>query len=160
MIWISLALSVVGIICMFGISYGFYRPIIGFAVMSLFEVAAVVVAAIATNRMKQIKTDNELFENADSSLLSKFNKIIGSFSFLSFYAVFCAILLSVPLVIVYDHNRVESVLTIQSYVFGCLWAVVLILFLVYLTVKERYVAWVTDQPYMSKDADPKIKQNS
>lgn len=158
MIWISLALSVVGIICMFGISYGFYRPIIGFAVMSLFEVAAVVVAAIATNRMKEIKTDNELFENADSSLLYKFNKIIGSFSFLSFYAVFCAILLSVPLVIVYDHYRVESVITIQSYVFGCLWAIVLILFLVYLTVKERYIAWVTERQYMSKYVDSKIKQ--
>lgn len=28
LLWISLALSVIGLVCMFGISYGFYRPIV------------------------------------------------------------------------------------------------------------------------------------
>lgn len=40
LICIALAVACVGIICMFGISYGFYRPAIGFAVMLLFEVCA------------------------------------------------------------------------------------------------------------------------
>lgn len=27
LIWISLAISIIGLVCMFGISYGFYRPL-------------------------------------------------------------------------------------------------------------------------------------
>ena len=50
MIWISLAVAVVGLVCMFGISYGFYRPVIGFAVMLLFEACAFVIAVLAVNR--------------------------------------------------------------------------------------------------------------
>ena len=36
-ILISLSLCAVGLVCMLGISYGFMRPIIGYAVMTLFD---------------------------------------------------------------------------------------------------------------------------
>lgn len=39
MIFISLAVSVIGLVCMFGISYGAYRPVIGFSVMLLLKYA-------------------------------------------------------------------------------------------------------------------------
>ena len=65
MMWISLALSFVGLVSMLGISYGFYRPEIAFFVMMLFEIAAFVVAVIAVTRWKEMKTGNALLENAD-----------------------------------------------------------------------------------------------
>ena len=71
LIYISLALAVSGFVFMLGITYGFYRAVIGFAVMLLFEVAAVLLAFIAMNKMKQTKADNELLENADSELIDK-----------------------------------------------------------------------------------------
>ena len=40
MIYISVAVSLIGLVCMFGISYGFYRPVIGFSIMLLFEICA------------------------------------------------------------------------------------------------------------------------
>ena len=84
---------------MLGISYGFYRPIVGFAVLMLFETAAFVIAVIATNKLKDIKTDNELFESADEALTDRFNKSLALFSFTAFFIVLSAILLSVPLTI-------------------------------------------------------------
>jgi len=153
MIWISLALSLVGLVCMFGISYGFYRPIIGFAVMFLFEIAAVVIAAIATNRMKETKTDNELFENVDKSLLNKFNKSLGSLSFTAFFVALSVILLSAPLTVKYD-SYVESVLTFESYILNFLWLIILALIFAYYMTKDKYVTWITGQPMISKDQTP------
>lgn len=146
LIWISLALSAVGFICMFGISYGFYRPVIGFAVMMLFEAIAFVIAAIAVTKMKEIKTDNELFENADASLIMRFNNSLGIFSFIAFFAVFSAILLSLPLVL-FTSSNIQSVLTIQSYFLVFFFGIVLILTLIFIKAKKPYMAWIAEQPH-------------
>ena len=149
LIWISLALSAVGLICMFGISYGFYRPVIGFAVMLLFEAAAFTVAAIAVNKMKESKTDNELLENAEESLLNRYDHCLGTFSFHAFFAVFSVILLSLPLVM-FTSDYVESVLAIDSYFLLGFSGAVLILALVYLKTKEPYCKWITEQERKEK----------
>lgn len=73
---------------MFGISYGFYRNIIGFTVLLLFEACAAVIAIVTVSRAKDIKTDNELFEMADAAQITRFNNVLGSFSFWAFYTVF------------------------------------------------------------------------
>ena len=99
LIWISLAVAIVGLVCMFGISYGFYRPVIGFAVMLLFEACALVIAVLAVSRTKDVKTDNELFEMADESLVARFNNTLGTMSFAAFYAVFAVVLMSLPLIL-------------------------------------------------------------
>ena len=44
--WVSLALSAVGLVCMLGIAFGFYRPVIGFAVMAVFAVVAVLLGVL------------------------------------------------------------------------------------------------------------------
>ena len=92
LIWISLAVSAVGLVCMFGISYGFYRPVIGFSVMLLFEICAFVLALLAINRTKYVKNDNEIFEMAEDSIVENFNATFGNMSFAAFLAVFAVIL--------------------------------------------------------------------
>lgn len=146
LIWISLALSLVGLICMFGISYGFYRPVIGFAVMLLFEVVAFMLAAIAVNKLKEKKTDNELFENAEETLVKKFNDTLGKFSFIAFFAVFAVVLISLPL-ICFTSSYVQSVLAIGSYFMYFSVVIALVLVLVFAKVKEPYIAWITEQSY-------------
>lgn len=152
LIWISIAVAIVGLVCMFGISYGFYRPVIGFAVMLLFEACAFVLAVLGVTRTRDVKNDNELFDSADISIITKFNKTLSSFSFSSFFIIFAAVLLSVPFLI-----ETGWVLTFGSYVFGTLWLSALILILIYLGVKDRYTAWITDTPY-TRISDPKLKQ--
>lgn len=144
LILISFALSMVGLICMFGISYGVYFPKIGFAVMLLLEVVAFVIAAIAVNKLKEKKTDNELFENADEDLVKKFNKVLGEYSFVSFFTIISAIIISLPLLSPNTMGILHAVPTI-SYFLSCSVFTVLFLIVLFLKGKEPYIAWITEQ---------------
>ncbi len=141
--YISLALSAVGLVCMFGISYGFYRPVIAFAVMLLFEVAAFLSAAIGTNRMRLMKTENELLEKADMSLVQSFNQKLGGYSFASFFAVLSVVSLSFPLLIK-DSYYTDSVISFSSYV-DFAWLVLAFLVAVHLLTRKIFVQWITGE---------------
>lgn len=147
-ILISIALAVVGYICMLGISYGFYRPIVGFAVLMLFETAAFVIAVIATNKLKDIKTDNELFESADKSLTDRFNKSLAAFSFTAFFTIVAGIVLSVPLTI-NKTNYIGAVVSSGYYFTIFVPVIALGLALLFFMTKEPYAAWVNGVPYVS-----------
>jgi len=153
LIWISLAVAVVGLVCMFGISYGFYRPVIGFAVMLLFEACASVIAILAVSRTKDVKTDNELFEMADDSLVSRFNNTLGSLSFAAFYAIFAVILASLPLVLV-TSDYVNSVVTPYSYLTVFAGGIALVLALVWLKCRKPYMTWVSSGELPQKQSEP------
>lgn len=153
LIWISLAVTIVGLVCMFGISYGFYRPVIGFAVMLLFEACALVIAILAVSRTKDVKTDNELFEMADESLVARFNNTLGTMSFAAFYAIFAVVLMSLPLILI-TSNYVNSVVTPYSYFTVFFGGIVLILALVYLKCKKPYLAWISSGELPQKPNEP------
>ena len=157
LICISLALSVVGFVCMLGISYGFFRPIIGFAVMMLFEAAAFVDTIIGVNSMKETKRENELFESADISLINRYNHILGVFSYAAYFSVISVIALSLPLIF-FLSDYVDGVLAFESYsmffvIIGLALALIFILF------KDKYYSWITEQPYNKavKNTNPKLR---
>lgn len=154
--YISLAVSLVGLICMFGISYGFFRPILGFAVMLLLEVGALFLGIVALNRAKTAKADNELFEEAENSLIAKFDNTLASFSFAAFFAVLSAVLLSLPL-IMFLSDYVNSVITFKSYVTQCLGVIALILTVIFLTGRKPYCRLITGcrKTETSKNPDAK-----
>ena len=146
LVFIALAVACVGIICMFGISYGFYRPVIGFAVMMLFEICASALAALAVSKARDVKEYNELFELADSSLKAKFNHTLGNLSFAAFFSILSALLFSLPLVLVNPaSDYLNSVMTLESYFTFFFLGVVAILTLVWLMFKNSYIAWVTGE---------------
>lgn len=152
MIWISLLIAFVGFICMFGISFGFYRHFIGLTVLLLFEACAVVIAVLAVSRAKDIKKDNELFEMADAEQITRFNNVLGSFSFWAFYTVFSAMLISLPFVLS-GLNYVQRVIPIYSYFMVSIGAAVMIIILVYLKFRNPYMNWIANGyfPYSSKN---------
>ncbi len=158
LIWISLALSVVGYVCMLGISYGFLRPVIGFFVMLLFEASSVVCAVIAINKMKEAKSDNELFDFAEPSLINKFNNALGEFSYAVFFVSLCAILLSMPLAFV-KPSFVYSVLNFELYLLYFVPPVALMLFVIYTFTKRRYSAFITEQKYIKSMDNNVITMN-
>jgi len=156
-ILISVALAIVGFICMLGISYGFYRPIIGFAVLMLFETAAFIVALIATNKLRDVKTDNELFENADSILTDRFNQSLASLSFTAFFTIITGIALSAPLTI-NKTNYIGAVVSSGYYFTVFVPVIILVLALLFFMTKEPYYAWINGIPYISvqKTKNPAI----
>ena len=156
LICISLALSAVALICMFGISYGFYRPIIGFAVMLLFDIAAVVLAVLAVNKAKSVKEDNEVFEEADESLTVKFNSALGKLSFAAFFAALSVVLLSLPLIL-FTSEYVESVLSFKSYLSSFFGGIVLIMLLLFLMFKKMYIEWITDNRSIKEPINKKVR---
>lgn len=162
LIWISLAVAMVGLVCMFGISYGFYRPVIGFAVLLLFEICALAIAVLAVSRTKDAKADNELFEMAESALMERFHSILGNLSFAAFFTIFAALILSLPLVLMhFVTESFQAVLSLQSYFTGFFGYTLLLLIFVYLKCKAPYIAWVTGGEISAKElgAAAKIKSN-
>ena len=150
MIWISIAISIVGLICMFGISYGAYRTLIGIIVMGVFAVVAFTVAAIFTSKLKG-KMDNELFDSADESLIHKFNHTLGAYSYVAFCAVILVVAVSVPYLF-FSSTYNHGVLTFSSYLtlFG---GIAPTLVLIFLALKGRYCAWITGQPYVRESGE-------
>ena len=159
LIWICLAVAVVGLVCMFGLSYGIYRPVIGFAIMLLFEVCALFIAILAVSRTKDVKANNELFEMADDTLIAKFNNTLGSLSFMAFFVIFAIILSSLPLILVRS-DYIDSVMTLYSYSTIFFGGIVWILALIYLMCKKTYMAWITDNqlPLKTEDASAKSRK--
>ena len=153
LIWISLAVAILGLVCMFGISYGFYRPVIGFAVMLLFDTCALVIAILAVSRIKDMKTYNELFEMADVSLVARFDNTLGRMSFAAFYVIFAVVLISLPLILI-TSNYVDSVVTPYSYFTVFFGGIVMILTLVYLKCKKQYLAWIINGEIPQKPNKP------
>lgn len=146
LVFIALAVACVGIICMFGISYGFYRPVIGFAVMMLFEICASALAALAVSKARDVKEYNELFELADSSLKAKFNHTLGNLSFAAFFSILSALLFSLPLVLVNPaSDYLNSVMTLESYFTFFFLGIVTVLALIWLKYRSAYIAWVTGE---------------
>lgn len=156
LIWISLGVSAVGLVCMFGISYGFFLPVVGLAVMFLLEACACVIASLAVSRARDVKACNELFEAADSLSVSKFNNTLGSLSFIVFFVIFAVVLLSFPLVLT-SSDYIGGVITLYSYFSVFFGGIVLILVLVYLKCRKPYIAWVTGMPRQQKPPEPVTK---
>lgn len=141
LIWISLTISAIGLVCMFGISYGFYYPVIGFSVMLLFEVCACVVAILAVSRTKDVKTHNELFEEADDTLVDRFDNTLGAYSFIAFFAILAVIILSLPFIL-FTTDFVKSVMAISSYFVMFFGGNALILTLIFLKCRSPYMEWI------------------
>ena len=88
MMWIAAAFSIVGAIIMLileNILFGLKDAC--FAVMLLFEVVAFAIVTIAVTKMRDAKTDSEVFENADATLTQKYNKCLGDFSFWVYFLI-------------------------------------------------------------------------
>lgn len=143
--WISLALSAVGLVCALGISYAFFRPVIGVAVELLFLIAAVLLAALGLARAQEARRDNELFELADEALRARFNHTLGRLSWAAFFAAFAALLLGLPVLLAIGTAGVYSV---PAFGIWLLFAAIALLFLaaLWLYGRPRYLARLAGQP--------------
>ena len=130
--WIALALVGIGFVLPFALIQSFYfTEAICLAAMFLFELIAFVMVTISVAQMRDIKADSELFENADPSLIRKYDKCMGETSYLVYYliaAIFFTMVLLFSDMILGDIGIVSLVVTLVS---G------------YWLLKGKYVAWIT-----------------
>jgi len=134
--YVNIAVAIIGYITMLGISYGSYRPVIGFAVMMLFAASSLVLTLIYHNKMKDVKRDNVLFESASETLKERYDNALVQYSYNAFFVVVSVIVLSLPLLLCRS-VFVNSVLAIDEYLkfFG---VILLGLFLLYGLGKKPY----------------------
>ena len=116
---LAIALSAAGLFILIGVSYGFYRPVIGFALMLLFVLASISVAFIAALRMKDT-LDEYASEESETRLpsveLAGACRTYAEWIFRVASMAANAILLGLPLVIFRDKHLIDSVLSGEDYV--------------------------------------------
>ena len=115
---LCIALAAAGLFVMVGVSYGFYRPTIGFPLLLLFVVAAVTVGIIAALRMRD--TLNELTADSEDTRLpaaelGKACRAYAMWAYCGGAASLAAVALSLPLVLIRDPYLTNSVLSAESY---------------------------------------------
>lgn len=130
--WIALALVGIGFVLPFALIQSFYfTEAICLAAMFLFELIAFVMVTISVAQMRDIKADSELFENAELSLIKKYDKCMGETSYLVYYLI-AAIFFTM-------------VLLFSDMILGAIGILSLVVTLVsgYWLLKGKYVAWIT-----------------
>ena len=146
MIAISVGLSLAGYLLMLGITFGFYRRIIGFTVMAVFAVAAFLLAAIAVGRAKEAKEDSELFDSAPQTLRDRYDRTVGNLSLAAFALAVGAVLISLPQIFVPYYYK--TIMGAESY-FPLAFLIALAVAAVTLAVRAPYVGWVTGNKAVS-----------
>ena len=114
---LSRALTLSGLFIMMGVSFGFYRPTIGFVILLLFLTGSVTVTAMAAMRMRD--TLNEQFFSDETRLpdaeLTAACRAYAAHTSRSLFVSATALLISLPLVVIRDSHAVHSVLSAESY---------------------------------------------
>ncbi len=114
-IYIAMAGVAVGEILLFAISYGFYRPVVGFATLMIFVVCSVIVTLLSLNRLNIQTKNSELMDSIDKTYMEMFYKTKFLLTYYSLFISAMAIVWSLPLVIVRDKYIVDSVISFIRY---------------------------------------------
>ena len=140
---IAIALSCVGYVIHLAVSYGFYRPVIGFFCMVAFTVAAVVLAVMATMRLKDTLSEQIDGDGArlPANELTAACRTLTYWSYRAFTVIADLLILGTPLVLMRDHHYLNSVLSSSSYlpvalVLCCVCGVLT------LWLQKPYAAWM------------------
>ena len=170
MIWIAIALSVIGYILMLSITYGFYNMTVpAFGLQLLFCIASLVITVTAVNRLKGTYRDNELFDSGNASMLQKYENTLSNYSYAAVVCTVAAIALSIPLLLS-PHFFVEIseiFIGIDGWVlsFGSYFAIYILPFgtmfsaAVFL-LKGKYVCWICEkEPVRSQTVISKARRN-
>ena len=142
-ILLAITLALIGFVALLAVSYGSYRPVIGFCSFLIFAVGAVAVAMIATMRLR-----DTLLEQADgdgiclpTNELTTACHTLADWSYCTFAITVTLLILALPLVVMRDSHYPQSVLSAESYlpialILGCICGTLT------LWLKKPYAAWM------------------
>jgi transcriptional regulator with XRE-family HTH domain len=116
---LAMALAESGLLVMLGVSYGFYRPTIGFSLLLLFTIASIAVGYTAALRMydvlcEHIDGDNEI--RLPAAELAGACRTYAAWIYHEATLTVNAVLMGLPLVLFRDSHRLNSVLAGEAYI--------------------------------------------
>lgn len=112
--YIAMALCFTGLICLFTISYAFYRPVLGFGIFLLFITASVVLELVQQNMTNTSMKENDLLEGRSELLIPLQNtRSTSTYTVILLNAI--AVIFGLPLIMVRSSFYTNSVITAQSY---------------------------------------------
>lgn len=116
---ISMGVAITGFNFMIALELLLRIPIVGVAVMILFEIPAAVVALIAISKAKEAKEDNDLMERLEAKEVEGFNKELDKFGFWSIAIIVMIVSTVIPMVCVRWHfvmidNLVECSIVVDA----------------------------------------------
>lgn len=111
--YLALALTLVGLICLFTVAYAFYRPVLGFGIMLVFVIASITTELVLINLNRAATRDHEV--PGDQDALVRLRKTTNRYAFAVFMVNIAVVILSLPFIVVRDPNVVESVINMKSY---------------------------------------------
>ena len=114
---LSSALAAAGYLSMMGISYGFYRPVIGFVVLMLFLTGSMATLLVASSRLSDILYEQIVIDRRlpDGDLRAACYSFARS-RMDTLWINVSTLLLSLPLILVRHEHLVHSVLSGGSYI--------------------------------------------
>lgn len=115
-VYIAVAGDLIGFVFLLAISYGFYKPIIGFAVLMVFVIASAILTLLSLSRLNDQAKDNELFDNLIEADVDYFKRVRYRFAFISFLIGAMSFLWSLPFIMVQDDYFVNSVIVFDEYI--------------------------------------------
>ena len=142
-ILLAVTLTLIGFVVLLAVSYGAYRPVIGFCSLSVFAIGTIAMAVMATMRLR-----DTLLEQANgdgvrlpASELTAACHTLTYWSYRAFAVTATLVLLGTPLILVRDHHYLNSVLSSVSYlpvalVLCCICGVLT------LWLQKPYAAWM------------------
>lgn len=150
-IYISIALSLVGLCSMLGISLSFGRVYLGLSIMALFLIAACTLMAIGTAHMLETKRNLEPLENTDSFSWDRYNNALVNYSYAALLIAVCVVIISLWLFGCLTEFFDKLFFAIFSLDFVSLLLVTLLLLIAAgVSFKGRYAALLTGQKYVSE----------
>jgi len=115
-VYIAMAGNFIGFVLMLAISYGFYKPIIGFAVLMVLVIAGALLTLLSLNRLNDQAKNNELFDNLTEADADYFKRTRYRFTFISLLICAMSFLWSLPFIMIQDDYFMNSVIVFDEYI--------------------------------------------
>ncbi|MFA5675891.1 MAG: helix-turn-helix transcriptional regulator [Christensenellales bacterium] len=113
--YIAFAVTLFGVIWLFTVSYVFYRPILGFGILTACIAASFICELIFLNNAKTAVSSNEPIDGCNA-LAEPFYKTLLNCFFMVTCSNISALILGLPFVIVTDPFFTESVIAFDDYI--------------------------------------------
>jgi len=114
-IYIAGASNFIGFVLLLAISYGFYKPIIGFAVLMVFVITSVIITLLSLNKLNDQTKNSELFDNLTEADAIYFKKSRYRYTFVSALICVMSFLWSLPFIMIQDKFFANSVIVFDEY---------------------------------------------
>jgi len=111
---VAALLTVIGLIALFAISYGFFKPVIGFSINAIFVAISLIFVFVQYNSATDLLKDDDYPKGNEHAIHAGIRMNLYLFMVVCFNIF--ALIFSMPFIIVKSNQYVDSVITIGKYI--------------------------------------------